>query len=49
VLGIDYPTLRADMLARLRSLMAQNAAFAVAIDDLERAIKQHFEAEPPCC
>jgi cytosine/adenosine deaminase-related metal-dependent hydrolase len=49
VLGIDYPALRQDMLARLRSLIAQNAAFAGAIRELDRAIKHHFETEPPCC
>jgi cytosine/adenosine deaminase-related metal-dependent hydrolase len=49
VLGIDYPALRADMLARLRSAMAQDAAFAAAIGELDRAVTQHFEAEPPCC
>jgi 5-methylthioadenosine/S-adenosylhomocysteine deaminase len=49
VLGIDYPVLREDMLARLRPLMIQNAALAVAIGDLDRAVKNHFEAETPCC
>jgi|GraSoi2013_100cm_1033763.scaffolds.fasta_scaffold07591_3 cytosine/adenosine deaminase-related metal-dependent hydrolase len=49
VLGIDYPALRQDMLARLRSSMAQNAAFAAAIRELDRVIKRHFETEPPCC
>jgi cytosine/adenosine deaminase-related metal-dependent hydrolase len=49
VLGIDYPALRGDMLAQLRSLMAQNSALAAATRELERAIQQHFEAEPPCC
>jgi cytosine/adenosine deaminase-related metal-dependent hydrolase len=49
VLGIDYPALREDMLARLRSLMAHNAAFAAAIRELDRVVKRHFETEPPCC
>jgi 5-methylthioadenosine/S-adenosylhomocysteine deaminase len=49
VLGIDYPALREDMLARLRSLTAQNAAFAAAVGDLDRAVRYHFEAETPCC
>jgi cytosine/adenosine deaminase-related metal-dependent hydrolase len=49
VLGIDYPALRADMLARMRSLLAQDAAFAAAIRELDHAVKRHFEAEPPCC
>jgi len=49
VLGIDYPALRQDMLGRLRSLMAQNGEFAAAIRKLDRAIKHHFETEPPCC
>jgi 5-methylthioadenosine/S-adenosylhomocysteine deaminase len=49
LLGIDYPALHQEMLARLRSLMAQNTAFAAAIRELDRVIKLHFETEPPCC
>ena len=49
VLGIDYPAAREEMLARLRSSMAQNVEFAAAIRELDRAIKLHFETEPPCC
>jgi len=49
VLGIDYPAAREDVLARLRSLMAQSGVFAAAIRELDRAIKLHFETEPPCC
>ena len=49
MLGIDYPAAREEMLARLRSSMAQNVEFAAAIRELDRAIKLHFETEPPCC
>jgi hypothetical protein len=49
VLSIDYPALREDMLMRLRSAMAQNAAFAAAIGEFDRAVRHHFEAQPPCC
>jgi cytosine/adenosine deaminase-related metal-dependent hydrolase len=49
VLGIDYPALRQDMLARLRPLVAQNATFAAAIGELDRVVKVHFETESPCC
>jgi hypothetical protein len=49
VLGIDYPALRQDVLARLRPLVAQNGTFAAAIGELDRAVKIHFETESPCC
>jgi cytosine/adenosine deaminase-related metal-dependent hydrolase len=49
VLGIDYPALREEMLGRLRALMAQNAAFATAVGELDRVITHHFAAEAPCC
>jgi hypothetical protein len=41
VLGIDDPAAREDMIARLRSLMAQNGAFAAAIRELDRAAIQY--------
>lgn len=47
--GVDYPTLRSELLARLRAGMAQNASFAAALGELERAIASHYGAEPPCC
>ncbi len=49
VLGIDYPALRDDLMARLRSGMARNGAFAAALGQLDRAIAQHFQSEAPCC
>ncbi len=49
VLGIDYPAMRDDLLARLRAGMAQNAKLAAALPELERAVCTHFDAEAPCC
>ena len=49
VLGVDYPALREDMLEKLRSLMAQDGAFAMAIAELDGAVAHHFETEAPCC
>jgi cytosine/adenosine deaminase-related metal-dependent hydrolase len=49
VLGIDYPVMREDLLARLRAMMAQNAVFADALGHLEVAIRNHFEPDTPCC
>ena len=49
VLGVDYPALRNELMTRLRSTMARNSAFAAALGQLDRAITQHFESEPPCC
>ena len=49
VLGVDYPALREDMLEKLRSVMAQDGAFAIAIAELDRAVAHHFETEAPCC
>ena len=36
-------------LARLRAGMASNAAFAAALQALERVVHPHFETEAPCC
>ena len=49
LLGVDYPAMRDDLMARLRSAMARNSAFAAALGHLDRAIRNHFESEPPCC
>jgi cytosine/adenosine deaminase-related metal-dependent hydrolase len=49
VLGVDYPALREEMLARMRSLLAQDSKFAAAIGALERVIEARFAAESPCC
>ena len=49
VAGIDYPAMREDLMARFRAGIAQNVTFRDALVPLERAIRTHFEAEPPCC
>jgi len=47
VLGIDFHAINADLLARFRHGIAQNAALAAALPELERAVRDHFET--PCC
>jgi cytosine/adenosine deaminase-related metal-dependent hydrolase len=49
VLGVDFPAMREDLLARLRATMAQNASLAVALRELERAVAGHYQADAPCC
>jgi hypothetical protein len=49
VLGIDYPAMRDDLLARLRATIAQNMPLAAALRELERAVAAHYLAEAPCC
>jgi cytosine/adenosine deaminase-related metal-dependent hydrolase len=47
VLGIDYPAMQDDLLARFRHGIAQSATFAAALPELERVIRDHFDT--PCC
>ena len=49
VLGIDYPAMRDDMLARLRADMHRSAGLAAALRELERAVTAHYQSQPPCC
>jgi 5-methylthioadenosine/S-adenosylhomocysteine deaminase len=49
VLGIDFPAMSGELIARLRAGLGANAGFAAALVGLERAIASHFETEPPCC
>jgi cytosine/adenosine deaminase-related metal-dependent hydrolase len=49
VLGIDYPAMRDDLLARLRAAMGQTGALAAALRELERAVTSHYLADAPCC
>jgi cytosine/adenosine deaminase-related metal-dependent hydrolase len=49
VVGVDFPAMRDDLLARLRAGMAQNTSFAAALSELERAVESHYQSEPPCC
>jgi cytosine/adenosine deaminase-related metal-dependent hydrolase len=49
VLGVDYPAMRDDLLARLRATMAQSVPLAAALRELERAVAAHYLAEAPCC
>ena len=49
VLGVDLPALTNELMARFRSALATNSAFAAALVELERVLAGHFESEPPCC
>jgi 5-methylthioadenosine/S-adenosylhomocysteine deaminase len=49
VLGIDYPAMHEDLLARLRAGMAQNASLAAALGELDRVVADHYQADAPCC
>jgi cytosine/adenosine deaminase-related metal-dependent hydrolase len=49
VLGVDYPAMRDDLLARLRSGIAANASLGPALAELERAVAAHYQSEAPCC
>jgi cytosine/adenosine deaminase-related metal-dependent hydrolase len=49
VLGIDYPAMRDELLARLRAMMGQSVPLATALRELERAVAAHYLAEAPCC
>ena len=49
VLGIDYPAVRDELLARLRAMMGQSVPLAAALRELERAVAAHYQADAPCC
>src|SRR5262245_8596411 len=49
VLGIDYPAMRDDMLARLRADMHRSAGLAAALRELEQVVAAHYRSQPPCC
>jgi 5-methylthioadenosine/S-adenosylhomocysteine deaminase len=49
VLGINYPAMRDDLLARLRTAMGQSVPLAAALRELERAVAAHYQADTPCC
>ena len=49
VLGVDYPAMRDDLLARLRASMGQSVPLAAALRELERAVASHYQAGAPCC
>jgi len=45
--GIDTDAMNAELQARFRAGIAQNATLAAALPHLERAVRDHFET--PCC
>lgn len=49
VLGIDYPALLQDLLARFRAGIPGNAALAAALPALEKAVAASFSGDTPCC
>lgn len=48
IAGIDYPALREELLARFRSEIGGNAAFAAALKEMEKAVADNFGGTP-CC
>jgi cytosine/adenosine deaminase-related metal-dependent hydrolase len=49
VLGIDYPAMLQDLLARFRAGIPGNAALATALPALEKAVAANFSGDTPCC
>jgi cytosine/adenosine deaminase-related metal-dependent hydrolase len=49
VVGVDFPALQAELLARLRAGIAQNADLAVALPSLTGAIAASLEPRYACC
>jgi hypothetical protein len=49
VLGIDYPALREELLARFRAGIGGNAGLAAALKDMETAVAANFAGDAPCC
>jgi cytosine/adenosine deaminase-related metal-dependent hydrolase len=49
IVGIDYPSLRDELLAKLRSGIAASTAFMSALGELDRIIATHFAQTAPCC
>ena len=49
VVGVDYPALREEMLARLRTDLGKSAALMAALPELERVVSTHYRSLPPCC
>ncbi len=49
VVGIDLPSIRHEVLARMRSGLAANGTFAAALSALDQAIAQHYLSDAPCC
>jgi cytosine/adenosine deaminase-related metal-dependent hydrolase len=48
VTGVDLPAARAEVLARMRAGMRDDAALAAALPALERSVAMHFEPDS-CC
>ena len=49
VSGADYPGARAEVIAKMRAGMSQNAALAAALPALEHALAIHYEPDSGCC
>lgn len=49
VLGIDLPTIRHEVLSRMRSGIVENASLITALSALDRTIAQHYLADRHCC
>jgi len=48
VIGIDYPAMREELLARFRSGIGGNAVLAAALKEMEKAVAANFGGAP-CC
>lgn len=49
VTGVDLPAIRHEVLAQMRSGMAENAMLLSALSALDQAIARHYLPEPHCC
>jgi cytosine/adenosine deaminase-related metal-dependent hydrolase len=49
VLGIDLPTIRQEVLSRMRSGIKENAALISALSTLDDAIAHHYVSDSHCC
>ena len=49
VLGVDLPAVRHEVLSRMRSGIAENAALISALSALDDAIARHYVTDSHCC
>jgi cytosine/adenosine deaminase-related metal-dependent hydrolase len=49
VLGVDLPTIRQEVLSRMRSGITENAALISALSTLDDAIAHHYVSDSHCC
>jgi hypothetical protein len=49
VTGVDLPAIRHEVLAQMRSGMAENTILLSALSALDQATARHYLPEPHCC